>query len=227
MPPQLCVRKVRAVSRRGVDAWSRGSGRERTKAGVGWRRRLPACPPGHPAPHHGRSGPCRHSLADGGLHHRQRPLIPNRGLPGPPTRLLRRHPPRSHRTAVWPSLHPGPVPGAHLLHQNCPPPPLHGGPELVPPWLLRTAGALPASPWRRRPARATLRPSPPRPAPPPGRPRAHRHRRHPHLHGPHLRPRRLLASHHRRHPRLRPPPRPAPLHGSHPHPQPADRRVRH
>ena len=39
MPPQLCVRKVRAVSRRGVDAWSRGSGRERTKAGVGWRRR--------------------------------------------------------------------------------------------------------------------------------------------------------------------------------------------
>ena len=39
MPPQLCVRKVRAVSRRRVDAWSRGSGRERTKAGVGWRRR--------------------------------------------------------------------------------------------------------------------------------------------------------------------------------------------
>ena len=39
MPPQLCVRKVRAVSRRGVDAWSRGLGRERTKAGVGWRRR--------------------------------------------------------------------------------------------------------------------------------------------------------------------------------------------
>ena len=36
---QLCVRKVRAVSRRGVDARSRGSGRERTKAGVGWRRR--------------------------------------------------------------------------------------------------------------------------------------------------------------------------------------------
>ena len=39
MPPQLCVRKVRAVLRRGVDAWSRRSGRERTKAGVGWRRR--------------------------------------------------------------------------------------------------------------------------------------------------------------------------------------------
>ena len=38
MPPQLCVRKDRAVSPRGVDAWSRGSGRERTKAGVGWRR---------------------------------------------------------------------------------------------------------------------------------------------------------------------------------------------
>ena len=28
------------MSRRGVDAWSRGSGREWTKAGVGWRRRL-------------------------------------------------------------------------------------------------------------------------------------------------------------------------------------------
>ena len=38
MPPQLWVRKVRAVSRRGVDAWSRGSGRESKKAGVGWRR---------------------------------------------------------------------------------------------------------------------------------------------------------------------------------------------
>ena len=38
MPPQLWVRKVSTVSRRGVDAWSRGSGRERTKAGVGWRR---------------------------------------------------------------------------------------------------------------------------------------------------------------------------------------------
>ena len=24
--------------------------------------------------------------------------------------------------AVWPSIHPGPVPGTHLLHQNCPPP---------------------------------------------------------------------------------------------------------
>ena len=111
--------------------------------------------------------------------------------------------------------------------KTAPPPPLHGGPGLVPPWLLCTASALPASPWRRRPARATLRPTPPRPAPPPGRPRALRHRRHPRLLGPHLRPRRLLASHHRRRPRLRPPPRPAPLHGSHPHPQPADRRVRH
>ena len=39
MLTQLCVGKVRAVSRRGVDARSRGSGRERTKAGVGWRRR--------------------------------------------------------------------------------------------------------------------------------------------------------------------------------------------
>ena len=35
---QLWVRKVRAVSRRGLNASSRGSGRERTKAGVGWRR---------------------------------------------------------------------------------------------------------------------------------------------------------------------------------------------
>ena len=38
MPPQLWVRKVSDVSRRGVAAWSRGSGRESTKAGVGWRR---------------------------------------------------------------------------------------------------------------------------------------------------------------------------------------------
>ena len=98
-------------------------------------------------------------------------------------------------------------------------------------WFRLGSSAPPApslqAPWRRRPARATLRPTPPRPAPPPGRPRALRHRRHPRLLGPHLRPRRLLASHHRHRPRLRPPPRPAPLHGSHPHPQPADRRVRH
>ena len=95
------------------------------------------------------------------------PSFPIEAYIGPPTRLLRRHPPRSHRTAVWPSIYPGPVPGTHLLHQNCPPPPLHGGPRLVPPWLLRTANALPASPWRRRAARATLRPTPPRPAPAP------------------------------------------------------------
>ena len=38
MPPQLCVRKVRAVSRRGVDAWLRGRGgrgRRRGSAGGG------------------------------------------------------------------------------------------------------------------------------------------------------------------------------------------------
>ena len=122
---------------------------------------------------------------------------------------------------------PGPVPGTHLLHQNCPPPPLHGGHGLVLPWLLRMASALPASPWRRRPARATLCRIPLRPAPPPGRPRALRHSRHPRLLGPHFRPCRLLASHHRHRPRLRLPPRPTTLHGSHPHPQPADRRVRH
>ena len=38
MPPQLWVRKVSDVSRREVDAWSLGSGRESTKVGVGWRR---------------------------------------------------------------------------------------------------------------------------------------------------------------------------------------------
>ena len=38
MLPQLWVRKASDVSRRGVDAWSLGSGRERTKGGVGWRR---------------------------------------------------------------------------------------------------------------------------------------------------------------------------------------------
>ena len=34
----VAVRSSKGVTTR-VDAWSRGSGRERTKAGVGWRRR--------------------------------------------------------------------------------------------------------------------------------------------------------------------------------------------
>ena len=93
MPPQLCLRKVSAVSRRGVDAWSRGGrGRRRGSAGGGgrevgrrgwprgWRRRgqprAVACPGSQP--HSGRrchectraglcGGRCRRSDASGRL----------------------------------------------------------------------------------------------------------------------------------------------------------------